>query len=177
MNPTYWGDYAARSGELYGIDSSVGGNLFALSNISTPNTGTRRHVSYIQPNRAGSRVAFVSLTASTSFQTYGQTNPSTEQLRIVSNVAVSASGALSGTPSVAVLEGATSGRVSSSVALDFSDRRVYYGYSTTGNENGMVLREKTLDATGAVLAGTAGTRSFNGFAGTSNRFSVLWSGR
>ena len=37
----YWGDYGAYTGELYGIDTSVGGNLFALSNISAPSTGDR----------------------------------------------------------------------------------------------------------------------------------------
>ncbi len=180
-NNTYWGDYGAYSGELYGIDASVGGNLFTLSNISGASTSTGRTVNYIQPNRNATRVAYVSRAASAGyyssggFSTYGQAYPGQEQLRIISNLAVTASGSLSGTQATAVLEGAASGRVSSSVALDFSDRRIYYGYSTSGSESGMKLWEKTIDGTGAVIA--ASTRSFNGIGGTTNRFAVLWSGR
>ncbi len=173
MFPTYWGDRASYSGELYGLDTSVGGNLFNLSNISA-NSTTGRTIGYIQPNRAGTRVAFVNRVASTGFQTYGQQNAGQEQLRIISNLAVTSSGALSGTPAVAIVE-STPGRVSSSLALDFSDRKIYYGFSTTGSENGMKLEERTLDGAGAIVP--ASNRSFNGLGGTANRFSVLWSGR
>jgi len=180
-NPHYWGDYGTYSGELYGIDTSVGGNLFALSNISAASTSIGRTVSYIQPNRSATRVAYVSRlsalygSSAAGFNTYGQQNPGQEQLRIISNLSVTSSGALAATPATAILESGGNGRVSSSIALDFSDRKIYYGYSSSGSEAGMKIFEKTIDGSGAVVG--AATRSFNGVNGTSNRFSVLWSGR
>ena len=47
--------------------------------------------------------------------------------------------------------------------------------STNGNENGMVLKEVTLNAAGTAIVGSP--RTFNGIGGTSARFAVLWSGR
>ena len=171
---TAWYDFGANSGEVFGMDTSVGGAPFKLSNFGSATPGTTptsRVISYMQPNNAGSALAIVSSATPAGFVPTIQAN--TEQLRVVTNIAVTTSGALTGVPPVVVIEG-TNGRVSPSVAFDFTNSKLYYGFTTGGNENQMQLKEVTLNGTGT---GVQGTRTFNGAISNSARFAVLWSGR
>ena len=166
---TGWGHYYGNNdgAELYGLDTSLGGSPTALSALGL----AQRAVSYIQPSPDGKRVAFQT-TAITPSNQY-ETLPGSEQLRIVSAITVSATGVLSATAPV-VLEG-VNGRVSSSVALDTTGTKVFYAFSSTGNENGMVLKETTLNSGGTAIVGVP--RTFNGAGNVPARFAVLWSGR
>ncbi len=168
-NTTQWYPYyadASSGGELFGFDASLGGSPSQLTSLGA----TARTIGYVQPNDAGTRVAIQSspITSANSWDT--QTN--TETVRVISNISVSGTGVFSASPAV-VLE-ATGGRASSSMALDSSGTKVYYGFGSS-SENGMVLKEVTLNTTGSAIVGTP--RTFNGVGGTPNRFSVLWSGR
>ena len=63
------------------------------------------------------------------------------------------------------------------MALDSTGTRIYYAFTTGGNENGMLLTEKTLNGTGTAVSAT---RTFGGIlagAGNPDRFAVLNSGR
>ena len=170
---TGWNHYYAdaNSGaELFGFDASLGGSPTQLTTLGA----TLRGMPYIQPSYNGTRVAFQT-TPITSANLYEQL-PGSEQLRIVSGITVAATGALSaGSP--VVIEAANS-RLSSSLAIDSTNTKVYYGVSTNGNENGMSLKEATLNPAGSSVTGT---RTFPGITGgigvPTAHFAVLWSGR
>src|SRR5205814_4111097 len=134
-------------------------------------TPVSRIITYMQPNPSGSSLAFTQASGPAAFVPPPQVN--TEQLRLITNIALTTSGALSGTPSVVVLEG-TNGRVSPSVAFDFTNTKLYYGFTTAANENQMQLKEVTMNGSGTAVSST---RTFNGATSTLARFAVLWSGR
>ena len=169
----YYGSYTSDSygGQLYALDVNRAGTPSAVS-TGLAATGEYRDISYIQPSADGSRVAYVTILRNTS--SYYQSNPSQEKLYVTSGLTSSATtGAVSKTGDVALES--SNGRVGSSLALDSTGTRVYYGFCSGGsNENAMVLVEKTLDTAGTAVIGT---RTFNGASGTPNRFAVLWSGR
>jgi hypothetical protein len=159
-------------GEVFGFDASVGGEPFKLSTLGGSNTDTSyRAITHIQPNRAGSRVAFV--TNATTLTYWGH-DGTKETPYMVSNIATNAlTGALTSAPTMVAME-STAGRLGPSMALDSTDTKTYYAVASgSSTEAGMVLTEKTFSSAGSVT----GTKTSNGIAGTTARFAVLWSGR
>ncbi len=173
-NPTSWPDYGAQSGEVFVMDSSVGGQPFQLTNLG--GTTALRMITYLQSNRAGNRLAFVhnpSATNNCCAWTGYSHFTNTEQIVLITNITTNATtGALTAS-AVNVLEG-TPGRAGASMSFDFTDSRLYYAFTTGGNENGQAILEKKFDPiTGTVT----GTRTQLGLSGTNNRFAILHSGR
>ncbi len=172
VNNTTWSDGASYSGDVYAFNANVGGGVVNVSGFG--NNGTvSRIIAYMQPNTAGNKLGVV-MTASTS-TSFATRMADRETVYAITNVNFSATGALSTTPSRLTIE-STGGRAGPSMAWDFSDSRLYYAFGTgSGNENGMVLKEASLNSAGTVVTGTR-TQS-TGFNGTSARFAVLNSGR
>ncbi len=190
-NPGYYPYYGGQVGpsyyySTYTTDTYASGQVFAfdVNHAGTPlqissglaATGEYRDIPYIQPSQDGTRVAYMTRLRVQGYTATSadQPNPASERLYISSGVASSATtGAVTITGDVALET--TQGRVGSSLALDSTGTRVYYGFASGGsNENAMVLVEKSLNTTGTAVTGT---RTFNGVSNTTNRFAVLWSGR
>ncbi len=174
-HPTAWPDYGIQAGEMFVIDTSVGGQPFQLTNLGGTYSPYRM-INYIQANRAGNRLAFV------HNPSYYNTYPSwtgyshftnTEQIVLISNITTNATtGALTAS-AVTTVEGSV-GRAGASMAFDFTDSRLYYAFTTGGNENAQSIIEKRFDP---LTATVQGTRTQTGLNGTTNRFAILNSGR
>lgn len=168
-----WSDGGHYAGEVFAFNANVGGNVVNLTNFGNHSTyyGVSRIISYMQPNNAGTKVAFVRTESTSPY--YSHTMSDRERIYTVSNVNFSTTGALSTTPAMATVE-ASNGRAGPSMAWDFSDTRLYYAFGPTTNENTMSLKEATLNASGTAV--TLRTHSTGFFGGTA-RFAVLNSSR
>ncbi len=173
MNNATWSDGSHFSGEVYAFNANVGGGVVNVTGFGN-NGRTSRIVAYMQPSYTGTKLA-VQMTSSNTTN-WGTGFSDRETLFAVTNVNFNATtGALSTTPTRLTLEG-TQGRVGPSMSWDFSDTRLYYAFaSAASNENGMVIKEASLNSAGTAVAGTR--TQATGFAGTAARFAILNSGR
>ncbi len=173
VNNATWSDGSQFSGEVYAFNANVGGGVVNVTGFGN-NGQTSRIVQYMQPSSSGSKLA-VQMGASNTTN-WGLQQSERETLYAVTNVNFNATtGALSTTPSRITLE-ATQGRVGPSMSWDFSDTKLYYAFaSSSSNENGMVIKEASLNSAGTAVSGTR--TQATGFAGTSARFAILHSGR
>lgn len=173
VNNATWSDGSHFSGEVYAFNANVGGGVVNVTGFGN-NGRTSRIVAYMQPSYTGTKLA-VQMTSSNTTN-WGTGFSDRETLFAVTNVNFNATtGALSTTPTRLTLEG-TQGRVGPSMSWDFSDTRLYYAFaSAASNENGMVIKEASLNSAGTAVAGTR--TQATGFAGTAARFAILNSGR
>jgi hypothetical protein len=172
-HPSYYPDYCGLSGEVYGFDANVGGDVFTVTTLSSAVSNVVRPITYLQPDETGSRLAFVCAPATPSPYDH---RPASEQVGLATGIVTTATGSLAGGLAVTMLEG-TSGRAGVSFAHDYIAPRLYYAFGTGGNENTQVLTEKTLNAAGTSVASTRTMPGLLGGSGGQARFAVLHSGR
>ena len=144
------------------------------SRTADANPRTDRGIYYLETDARGSRIAY-------QYQTGGTTHRfDREGLGYVDRIAFDPTGALVGAPQHFLVEGSTNnmtgvagstvGRMSPNMALDSTGRKIYYAFTTGGNENLRQLVEFTVDA--ADPASSIDLRFTSG-----GRFNVLHSGR
>jgi hypothetical protein len=169
---SWYPDYGIFTPEVCGFHANLGGNAFSLTALGG-STSTPRPIKYLQPDAAGTRLAFI----------YGQTTPApydsrpnTEQVYLVSNIATDASGNLSSAPAAVLLE-PTPGRAGTSMAPDFLGSRLYYSFTTAGNENNQMIVEQTMNAGGTGISSTRQQGGALGGPGGQAHFEILYAGR
>ncbi len=169
----YYGCYA-YSAEIMTMDTSVGSDVSQVTSFGGTQTPLRV-VSYLQPNRSGSRLAYVQYAPSSSYGPYWGHAEDTETVVLVTNLGFSATtGAMSGTPGVAVLE-PTVGRAGVSMSFDYADSALIYAFGpgTSGEAGQQLTRRKFDPMSGSVTA----TTQRGGINNTAARFAILNSGR
>ncbi len=175
-------DFGINQPEVMGFDAGVGGDPFQLSSLGTAGTEYGcRTISYMQPDQSGSRLMFVE---SDSYPVYSYPygpfdhQANRERLWLVSNIATSSSGALTGSLGRVNITTAQ-GRCSSVMSPDSIGGTVYYGYvsGTGANENQMDLTQATIGAGGNSVAGTRTVPGILGGSGGKARWAVLWMSR
>jgi hypothetical protein len=173
-NNVAWADGAQFAGEVYAFSSNVAGPVQNLTGFGgTAGGSTIRMITYMQPNRLGTKVALQTTRSSSSSFAYRYSN--FEQIYAVANVNFTATGALSTVPTRFTVEG-SDGRAGPSMTWDFSDSKLYYAFIAGGaNENSMQLREATVNSAGTAVSGYR--TQATGFNGSSARFAVLNSSR
>ncbi|MCC7138576.1 MAG: hypothetical protein IT460_09150 [Planctomycetes bacterium] len=172
-NNVSWSDGSQYAGDVLVFSANVGGGVTNLTNLGGTSPSTSRMIHYLQPNATSTKIAFQTTASTTT--SFAFTMSDREQVRAVTNINFSATGSLTTTPSVFLLE-SVGGRAGPSMTWDALDTRLYYAFgSASGNENAMVLKEATFNSTGTAVSGTRTQPT--GVAGTAARFAVLHSGR
>jgi hypothetical protein len=169
-HPYYYADYGLYGGDLYAIDANVGGNVVKISNFGS--STQYRIVNDIRTTPDGNAV---SVTFNLPTPSPYDSRPQVEKLARFAGISTNASGAITVAGGMNIED--TMGRVSASVAHDLLGVKLYYGFTTSSNENNMLLIEKKMNATGTSVVSTLTQGGILGGSGGQARFAVLYAGR
>lgn len=162
----YWGDYGYYGGQVEGFAADVGGAVQRLNNSVLTGDTNIRSIHFIEPSDDGSAIAFV-------YDTSGNPrNPGGESL-MYQQMAWNFNTGVATLRNPQAITVQSAGRVSDSFAHDSSGLKLYYAFSTSGNESGKILTEMKFNKSITASPDTITTRTF----ATARRYNVLHSGR